>query len=484
MKSIVSVSEMRKIEQKAIDAGITEEVLMGRAGDAIATQLALLTEAYHLEKKVFLLAGKGNNGGDGYTAAVQLIKKGFSVTALQVIECEEGSLCSKKRLAYKNAGGKFTTEFAPEGTILDAIFGSGFLGQVPDEVATLIQKVNQSKRLVVAIDIPSGLHGDTGEVSHAIAAHITLAIEFPKQGFFIGQGWNFVGVIQCLPIGLDPVTTELQYLEERDVASLFPKIARNRHKYEAGHVVGFAGSHGMAGAAMLASTAALKSGAGIVHLCHPKECTSEFAGPPWEIVRVGFESLEPVRNLMLKAKACFVGPGVGQTPALEALWDCYKDKSVIDADALNWIATSKKSIGPLPHSILTPHLGEMHRLLNIQTSEPVTLDFLRKCRAFVEKENTHLVLKGGPSFLFSAGEPILVMPRGDPGMATAGSGDVLTGILTSLLAQGMKAKEAMRLGTYLHAIAGEYAAKDETSYCMTASSIIFHLPYAFKALNK
>ncbi len=491
MKKIVSTVEMRKIEERAIIAETTQETLMDKAGEKIAHFIASFIEKNKLAKKAFLLAGKGNNGGDGYMAASLLLKQGFAIQAYQVLEPEIGSLCYKKRAEFLSLSGKMTEELPTNGVIIDAIFGIGFEGKTSGKTAEIIEKINCLKAIRIAIDIPSGLNANSGQaLGSAIFAHHTLTIEFPKTGFFVHDGYNHIGKLHCLPIGLsaDHISTELQYLEEKDVIPLLPKIKRNRHKYEAGHVVGLAGSHGMAGAAMLASLAAMKAGAGIVHLLVPENLLQEVAGGPWEIVRVPFHEndLSKVREWLLHAKACFIGPGLGTTKStehlLKSLWEDFKHKSILDADCLHYLSKSQKSFGPLPGSILTPHLGEMKRLLGDVKTEYTSPTFLRSCQHFVEENLTHLVLKGGPSFLLSPGKPITVMDRGDPGMATAGSGDVLTGILAALLAQGLTVHDALFLGPYLHGLAGEVAAEKETSYSMTATSIIAALPDAFHAM--
>jgi ADP-dependent NAD(P)H-hydrate dehydratase / NAD(P)H-hydrate epimerase len=499
-QKIVTPQEMRQIEEKAFQAGITHEMLMNEAGKKITERVIEFIEENSFATKILVLAGKGNNGGDVYTAAKRLYELGFQITALQVFECENDSLCQKKRQEFEAIGGQVTSVLTvpTEGIVLDGIFGIGFQGKVEGIAAQVIERINQSKLPIVAIDIPSGVNGETGAVETvAIRATLTLTCEWPKLGFFLDQGWNFIGDLKFLPIGLakfaEGLTTELQYFEKEDAAKLLPKIERNRHKYQAGHVVGLAGSEGMAGAAIMASWACLKAGAGIVHLLHPESLLHELSGPPWELVRVAFKEndFDTLRAWIQKAKACFIGPGLGSSVTSEklltTLWNDYKDKSVLDADALNWIARDfgdPFAIGPLPTTIFTPHLGEMKRLLGIVSHDPVSVSFLRTCKEFVEKNQTNLVLKGGPSFLFSHGEAITLMPRGDPGMASAGSGDVLTGILSSLLGQGLEASKALKLGTYLHGLAGEFAAQSETSYCITATTLITFLPKAFQELTR
>jgi NAD(P)H-hydrate epimerase len=241
----------------------------------------------------------------------------------------------------------------------------------------------------------------------------------------------------------------------------------------------------MAGAALMTSLSALRSGAGIVHLLHPEEYSLEFVGQPLEVVRIAYSQndFDYIKSWLDKASGAFLGPGLGTGPKQEALfnaiWPDCKGKMVLDADLLTWLAKTKaKSFGPLQNAILTPHLGELSRFF--EQKEPLSLELIKKTKRLVDDSQTNLILKGGPSFLFSHGKTPIVMTQGDPGMATAGSGDVLTGILASLLSQGKSARDAMLLGSWLHGTAGELAAQQETSYCMTATSIIASLPSAFR----
>ena len=499
MRPIVSSEQMRKIEERAIGSGISQEMLMEEAGLKLALHIAKYTLSNHISQKILVLAGKGNNGGDAYVASRHLLQRGFSVVVWQLFKVEKKSLLEKQKARFEALGGIVETpghtvlEKPDAGLIIDGIFGSGFHGVLDLQMVSFIKSVNSWKLPIIAIDIPSGLDSSTGENSeHAIMATCTLTLEFPKVGFFLRNGWNTVGKLVCLPIGLldfsQNIDASFSLLEEDDVKKLVPAIVRNRHKYSRGHVVAVAGSHGMVGASLMGSWAALRAGAGIVHLLYNQTQFAEVSGPPWEIVRLPYKEgdFHTVKQWINKATSCFIGPGLGSSKEaeslLEALWQNFKDKSIIDADALNWLSRQEKSFGPVPKSILTPHIGEMQRLLQSQTKEPITIEFLNKVQAFVEENQANLVLKGAPTFLFSYDKKPIVMPRGDPGMATAGSGDVLTGILAALLAQNLMPSDAMQLGTYLHAMAGEVAAKEETSYAMTASSIIQFIPRAWKAL--
>jgi NAD(P)H-hydrate epimerase len=492
MLSVVTPEEMRQKEQSAITSGTSVETLMEQAGKETAGVVLAYIKEHNLPQKVLIVAGTGNNGGDGYVVARYLLQEGFSVMVCQIGKLDPDSLVKKQRRRYEARGGRVVDgKFVlnNESLIVDALFGTGFHGTQQQESINIINAMNASRLPIIAVDVPSGLNAATGEVVDvAIHATITCTMEYPKRGFFFKDGWNHVGRVISVPIGLKitPSST-LQLLEQKDVAPLLPPIVRSCNKYSRGYVVGLAGSHGMAGASLMSSFAALRSGAGIVHLLHPEEASAEFVGPPLEIVKVSYKAneIDKICDSLNRASGTFIGPGLGNLsaldPILKAVFANCTGKMVIDADALTWLAhTSKGTFGPLPNAILTPHLGEMLRFF--PEKEQITPEFIQKCQQFADKNQTNLILKGAPTFLFTPGKTPCISMEGDPAMATAGSGDVLTGILAALLAQGLTPEHAMQLGTYLHGLAGRFAAQKETSYCVTATSLISCLPDAFKTL--
>ncbi|MCB1137084.1 MAG: NAD(P)H-hydrate dehydratase, partial [Chlamydiia bacterium] len=269
-----------------------------------------------------------------------------------------------------------------------------------------------------------------------------------------------------------------------DVRVMKPLIRRTRHKYEAGYVVGLAGSAGMAGAAILSATAAMRSGAGILRLLHPEGMEGELLNCPVEVIRAGYSprDLDLLAQTMERASACYIGPGVARSPGIKAvlthILPTLRMPCVIDADGINIMA--EEGINPSQHTVLTPHLGEMRRLLGLASTPKLTSSFVSRCAEFATQHEVTLVLKGGPTLVMHPGEVPSVCPRGNPGMATAGSGDVLTGIIAGLLAQGLRQREAAIAGVYLHGVAGDYAAQKLTEYCMMASDICQSLPDAFR----
>ena len=547
---VVPSKEMARIESLAYQADFKEESFMEQAGLGVAKQIKAFIEKNYLEKNIFLLCGKGNNSGDAYVAGRYLLDWGFSVQALQLTPFEACSpLCQKNAKKFtgsiihlndkqitQNSGANYDNSkcyhsnslsfsFPKNHTLVDALFGTGFRGEVKDPFKSIIQSANSSDLPIISIDIPSGLNGSTGQVeSSAIKATFTIFLGLPKTGFFLQNGWNYTGHIKQVDFCLKKQFIEqgkddFLLLTKEKISQYIPKVTNSRHKYEAGYVAGFAGSKGMPGAAILAGKATLKNGAGIVRIFHPKGMEAEFSGAPYEIIRKGYD-LEDLKQLLTspeftKAKSFFVGPGIAcnkkSTELLKfllPLLDKLNKPTVIDADALTLAAQEKI---PLPkQAILTPHIGEVLRLLSVDSTfsnsftsastsntpasasvsslnsktYPIDLPFLKLCQQYAQKNKIILVLKGGPSFIFTEDEPFFVCPIGSPGMATAGSGDVLTGMIAALLAQRVPPKQAACLGVYLHGLAGKYAEERLTPYCMVASDIIHFLPQAWKNLVK
>lgn len=495
---VVSSQQMAKIEELAYRAGASDSDFMEEAGSGVALVINDLVEKYHYEGRITLLCGKGNNAGDAYVAGVHLLNLDYEVVAYQLFSIDDSSpLCRQNYLLFIQAGGRVKevssskeVSFPEKGIIIDGIFGTGFKGQVQEPVASIIKAANKSDLPILAIDIPSGLQGDTGIVEgEAIIAHTTAFLGLPKTGFFLNDGWNHVGKLAYVDFGLpkeyiESAEPDLLMLSPDLLHPLMPPLVRNRHKYEAGHVVGLAGSPNMTGAAMLASLSCLSGGAGIIHLLYSEGMEGELTASPYEVIKVPYQASQPnkVIDLMNKADALFIGPGLGVNETtrdlLSHLLPNIEKPCVIDADALTILAETKISLPK--ETIFTPHHGELKRLLRSNTSLTLNMKLLEQCQKFAEKRGVTLILKGGPSFIFHPGQPIYVCSKGDPGMATAGSGDVLTGLLAALLAQKLSTHHAALLGVYLHGVAGEFAADNLTSYCMTASDLIAYFPDAFQ----
>ncbi len=453
-------------EMVRIDRGNAEKA-MEMAGQKVAEKVLEFLNSHPLPKQVTLLVGKGNNGGDAYAAGCALLEKGIEVSAYSLYK-EVSSLNRKFREKYRRRGGRFSEEL--EGLLLDGLLGTGLKGEVDKKMASLIRQANGSGLPILAIDIPSGLHGTTGDIGGAaIFAMETIALGLPKIGFFLQEGWNHVGKLQIVDFGLSrEAVAEAEAVAYLPKRLELPPLKRTRHKYEAGYVVGYAGSNLLSGAAKLAGFAALKAGAGIVRVFHPEEIGQaplELICNPWN-PKAWEASLK-------KANAVFIGPGLGPCKEwLKKHLKKIKQPCVIDADAL------LEGISYPKEAILTPHRGEMLRLLGLKTVQRDEELFAQVIR-YAERKGVYVVLKGAPTVIFGPKHKPLIVPRGDPGMASAGTGDVLTGMIAALLAQGCSPYEAAFLGVTLHAIAGEKAAHALTSYCLTASALFSFMPAAF-----
>ncbi|MBM3207283.1 MAG: NAD(P)H-hydrate dehydratase [Chlamydiae bacterium] len=491
---VVTSEEMSRIEKIAFSQGFSDLQFMENAGESIAKYVLDFLKTNPEFDRVVVFAGKGNNGGDAFVTARILSLKGILVDIVHpYLEQECSSLCKiqKQNLLSTCPNIQFfslsSLEIKEKDLILDGLVGTGFKGAAKEVLLEAIQIINSSDATVLSIDIPSGLCGTTGVVeTEAVKACITLYLELPKWGFFINQGWNFVGSLVRVLFGLDEKhisTASAQALlaMEDGMKNRLPAVDRCWHKYQRGYVLGFAGSTLMQGAAVLSSSAALRSGAGIVRLFYPEDALTAM---PVEVIQEPY-SLSKFLLEMSRASSCFIGPGLGRNDAifeeLRALVANIKIPCVIDADGLYYIANNPGD--PVPQkTILTPHHGEMYSLLQSSYERSMDGCLLSSTRKYVESKKVVVVLKGAPTFIFSPDQIPVIMTFGDPGMATAGSGDVLTGIISSLLAQKLALLDAAILGVYLHSKAGEISALEKTSFCILASDIVSNLPKAFELL--
>lgn len=499
MKKVVTPQEMATLEEMAYREGCSNENFMEAAGFGIAKAIAK-EYSFFSKKRVLILVGKGNNGGDALVIAKYLKESAFDISVYAPFPESSGSALLRKQLAiFKTSPGRLLDKLPSldeiqnnYDLIIDGFFGTGFKGSLQEPYLSAVIAANNSHLPIFSIDIPSGLNGETGEVeSDAILAKKTFYLGMPKIGFFLRQGWNHVGQLEEIDFGLpQKIASQAKnsfFLIDNDSAeNLLPPIVRSRHKYEAGYVVGLAGSKAMPGAAMLSCLAALKSGPGIVRLLIPEGTENSFTTSPYELIKTTYKpnDLEMVLTEINKASACFIGPGLTKDPQiadfLAKLLPRIECPAVIDADALTLIAERKISLPT--QCVLTPHVGEMARLLSCKTPHEIDETILQQCQDFSIQRKCTLVLKGGPSWIFHGNEPPIVNATGNPGMATAGAGDVLTGIIAAFLAQDLKLEEAALLGVFLHGLSGDLAEKRKTDYGLIASDIIENLAEAFKIL--
>ena len=494
---IVTPKMMQQIDQEAYLEGFSEKDFMEEAGSGVGLIINDFIDKYGIEKQVILLCGKGNNATDAYIAGIHLLQLDYHVHAYQLFPLVEiNKACQMYAERFAEDGGIITEvmqeneiNYPSDGIIVDGIFGTGFRGKIEEPIASYINIANSSGLPIIAIDIPSGLNGITGEIEGTtVIAAETAFLGLPKEGFFFREGWKHVGKLRYVNYGLpdqiiETLETELEMLTDEKMFSYLPAIQRDRNKYEAGYVVGLAGSLGMSGAAILSSLAALKAGAGIVRLLYPEKMSLELVASPYEIIKTSYNSQKTaeVIDYLNRASATYIGPGLGKEEEtiqlLKTVLPQLTAPCVIDADALTIL--SKEKIALPAQTIMTPHLGEMARLLKRGKTKEINLDFLKTCQEFAVENKVTLVVKGAPSFIFHHAHPIYVSSVGNPGLATAGTGDVLTGLIAGLLAQKLTPLQAACLGVYIHGVAGELAAHELTAYCMTASDLFDFFPLAF-----
>jgi len=511
---VVTAEQMRELDRLTIQQyGVASLTLMERAGDAI-TQAIVERFTRNAKKGVLIVAGKGNNGGDGFVVARMLKKKRIPCEVALLARQDELSADATHNLrAFLKLKGKVTEiagdnldllsqRLSKNGLIVDAILGTGMKNDVRGRFAEAITLLNASGLPIVAVDIPSGLDADKGTpLGVAIQAELTVALGLAKLGEVIYPGVNFVGALAVADIGIDAraltaVAPRTELLDRENMRWLVPRREADTHKGTYGHLVVVAGSRGKTGAAILACRSAMRAGAGLVTLAAPRSLNSIFATslveamtePLRENSREEMEALSDAewRALLERKNGLLFGPGIGVNDAtqnaLRWLLRNFSMPWVIDADGLNNLALD---LGRLRHAktapILTPHPGEMARLIGKDTAT-VNSDRIGIARSFAALHRCHLVLKGARSVIATADGKVFINPTGNPGMASGGMGDVLAGILTALLGQGLCAEDAMKLGVYLHGFAGDRAAAAKGEIGLIASDIIDDLPAALSAL--
>lgn len=470
-EALYRASDTRAADQRAASKyGLAGGVLMERAGSAA---FALLRERFPRARQIAVMCGPGNNGGDGYVLARLAKEAGLATTVLSAASINElKGDAAAARAAWHKTGGTvqvFSVEHLQAcDVIVDALFGTGLERPLEGEWRAAIEAMNASGRPIFAIDIPSGLHADSGRVLGAAArAALTLSFIGLKAGLFTGQGREHSGLILFDDLGVPDavfagVTPLARRITERNLHGLLAPRARHAHKGDAGRVLVVGGQPGMPGAVRLAGEAAYRAGAGLVVLAtHPAHAASIGAARP-ELIAYGVNDAPTFQPLLAGAHALAVGPGLGQGEWGRGLWQAVlaADKPlVVDADALNLLAAQ-----PLSRAdwVLTPHPGEAARLLGVSVAE-IQADRFAAVRAIAQRYGGVCVLKGSGTVTTSHSEPSMwLCDRGNPGLATGGSGDVLTGVIVALLAQGLTPIEAARLGVWVHASAGDrVAASDE-----------------------
>lgn len=474
---IYTVESVRAIDRAAIvGEGIPGYTLMTRAGEAT---LRAARRRFAAARHWQVVCGAGNNAGDGYVVARLAAVEGIGVSVIALSDPAE--LTGDAATAYRDfaAAGGVARLWADTGCsldpeadlLIDALLGSGLERKLEGAFAAAVAAMNAHPAPTLAVDIPTGLNGDSGAVMGcAVAADMTVTFVGLKTGLFLGAGPAACGTIHYAGLGIPEHCRETQPLALRRISGAFldgmlPRRPRDAHKGDHGHVLVVGGGKGMPGAARLCGEAALRSGAGLVSLAtHPEHAAAIAAARP-ELMCHAIADPAELAPLIEKADVLAFGPGLGQSDwaqELYALVEQAKLPSVWDADALNLLAvlskpSSKVSPNEAVQRIITPHPGEAGRLLGQSVSE-LQRDRIAAVAALAVRYGGAAVLKGAGTLVASAGATPSLCTRGNPGMAAAGMGDVLTGVIAGLLAQGLELADAAAAGVAIHARAGDNAA--------------------------
>ncbi|MDJ1478915.1 NAD(P)H-hydrate dehydratase [Cytophagaceae bacterium YF14B1] len=503
---IVSASQTHKIDEYTIShEPVTSIDLMERAA---TTFCEWFMQYYFNVNRIKIVCGPGNNGGDGLAIARILHSYSYKVDVYTVLPTEKTSKdfdINLQRLPSSISVQKITSQselpqFHAEDIIIDALFGSGLNRPLDGLAADIVQAINQAKT-IIAVDIPSGLFTDTNNSKEdvIIKASQTIAFQLPKLSFMLPQNAEFVGDWHLVDIGLHPTaiaqaSTNYFYTDTSEAIIYLKKRSKFSHKGSNGHALLIAGSYGMMGAAILSAQACLRSGAGKLTLHAPKHANdliqstipeALFSADPDEYL----STTEWTEDMLKNYSAIGIGPGlsVGEK-ILFSIHSIIEHSSsiplIIDADGINNLSTpeGRPLLEKLPaNTILTPHPKEFQKLLNRSwQNDYEKLDLLRE---FSVKHQVIVCLKGAHTAVALTDGSIHFNSTGNPGMGTGGSGDVLTGIITALLAQKYSPTHAAIFGVYLHGLAGDIAAKEKSIYAMIASDLTDNLPKAFLAIT-
>lgn len=512
---VVTAHTMQEIDRQAISRyGIPGAQLMENAGRCTVDEIIAAFGPYG---SAVIMAGKGNNGGDGYVIARLLGQKGWSVKVIILadrlqITGDAATNLGKlpgSAISFCPREGQLSAQHRKEilqaDVIVDSLLGTGLRSNVSGVYLEAVDLMNASGRPVVAVDIPSGIDGTTGRVlGSAVRAYLTVTFAFAKLGHVLHPGAEHSGRLVVADIGIPPQLMEAasgyDFLDEDTMRPMLHRRDRQAHKGRFGHCLVIAGSTGKTGAAALAANSAVRSGSGLVTLAAAESVHSILEIKTTEVMTVplpdsggGFltnSAFPAIEKLLAGKDAVAIGPGLDRHPGTYALVRNLVESValplVIDADGLNALAEDMAVLKRKKSKmvILTPHPGEMSRLTGGTIPDlesiriPVAQEFARSYGVF-------LVLKGARTIIASPDGTAAVNGSGNPGMASGGMGDVLTGIIVSLLGQGYTASDACRLGVFLHGFAADMVAEEKGEIGMNASDVLEKLPYAYnKLLNK
>jgi NAD(P)H-hydrate epimerase len=511
---VATAEQMQELDRKAIETyRIPGIVLMENAGRGAVEVISSTFPDLH-KKKVAIIAGKGNNGGDGFVIARYLLNQGIAVRVYLLTDPKglRGDAETNFNIFHRMKGEfisvpsskdyiKVKRDMEKFDILVDGIFGTGLDAEVRGYYREVIDHLNTLQRPIVAIDIPSGLDADTGKpLGTAIRAFLTVTFGLPKIGHLIPPGINYVGKLKVIDIGIPKRLVEEEkiptHLIEKEEIQKWLSIPRHQdtHKGDYGHLLVIAGSVGKTGAAVMACQAALRMGAGLVTLAIPKSLNAIMEMKLTEVMTeplpetpkqtLSLRAYSAITRLCENKKALIIGPGLGtfkETQSLVLKLIRTLDLPIIlDADGLNALATQPKILPIANRSlILTPHPGEMARLVR-STVKEILEDRIGLSINFSQSNHVYLILKGHPTLITTPKGEVFINPTGNPGMASGGTGDVLTGMLGGLVCQGFDILPSLQMAVYLHGMAGDEGAQEMGEKSLIATDIIEKIPTLLK----
>ena len=513
---IVTAEIMQKLDRRAIEeCGIPGIVLMENAGSGTT---GIIERKYPdlIHKKVAIFSGKGNNGGDGFVIARHLFNKGIDVkvylltsgNSLQGDAKVNFDIIRRMGIDILELGSApspdlIRNDLKGYDLIIDAIFGTGLSSEVRGIFREVIEVINQRDAPRVAVDIPSGLSCNTGKVlGESVQAELTVTFAYPKPGLIIHPGSDYVGELEILDISIPKHLIDDEriqdYIIDRDeLRTIVKPRDPNSHKGDFGHLLVVAGSTGKTGAAALTCQGAMRVGTGLVTLGIAGSLNQIMEIKLTEVMTepllesscgfIGIGAFEKIMRLTEEKNVLAIGPGMStEDETVELVHRIIKEADVpvvIDADGLNALATDvdtlKEARAPI---VLTPHPGEMARLTNASVRE-IQNDRIGASRRFAQEYNTYLVLKGFKTIIADPDGNIYINPTGNPGMASAGMGDVLTGMISGLIAQGFDMVDAAQLAVFSHGLAGDTIASERGEAGLLATDIIERIPAVLNELR-
>lgn len=500
---IFQSTDIKKLDTYTIEhEPIASIDLMERAAQAITQEI---TSRWDTSFPVKIFAGPGNNGGDALAIGRLLAEKGycieaylFNTTGHLSNECQTNAqqLAKKEKVRFTEVTTKFDAPpLIASDLVIDGLFGSGINKPLNGGFAAVVKYINASAATVISIDIPSGLMCEDNTYNirnHIIRADVTLSLQFPKLAFLFPENSQLVGEWKLLDIGLskeaiEQTPTEYTLMEEEEIRKIIRPRKRFAHKGTFGHALLIAGSYGMAGSSVLGAQACMRAGAGLltVHVPFRNNDILQISVPEAIVQPDLYENYFATPVDTDNYQAIGIGPGIGQEEetalALREQIKLSQAPLVLDADALNILAENKNWLTLIPkNTILTPHPKEFDRLVGKCRD---SFERLTKAQELATTLKVYIILKGAWTTIVTPEGKCKFNPTGNPGMATAGSGDVLTGIILGLLAQGYSPEDTCKIGTYLHGLAGDLAAEKKSQPSLIAKDIIDSLPEAWYKLS-